>query len=198
MYHFIRKCTDPQNVMTIIISIWLARWVSPSFQTHLQKVIGPYQETIETILHLVTPVVISLGAIGFVVYIIGAWLSGAEHPVLQKIESRIDATTWEINGRNLTASGFSWAIIMISASYVLGMNDFFVFIMQIVSPDELSLSNLFRYILITAPFIMTTIIFFWTLPLKWGATYNTPVRITNHRLEVTGELKGEKRVKIAK
>jgi len=178
--------------------MWLAQWVSPSFQTHLQKVIGPYQETIETILSIVIPVFISTGVIGFVVWILGSWLSEAEHRVLEKIGDGINAVMWEVKGKILISTGFNWAFVLMSASYVLGMNEVFFHFLQIVVPvDNFSLPDLFRLALITPPFALNTLHFLISLPSQWAAIYKTPVQITNHRLEVTGELKREEQIKIA-
>lgn len=198
MYPIIRKCTDPHNVMLAIISMWLAQWVSPSFQTHLQKVIGPYQETIETILSIVIPAFISTGVIGFVAWILGSWLSETEHRILEKIGDGIDAIMWEVKGKILMSKGFNWAFVLMSASYVLGMNEvFFHFLLMVVPADDISLTGFLRLVLITPPFALNTLHFLISLPSQWAAVYDTPVQITNHRLRVTGELKTEEKAKIA-
>lgn len=198
MYPIIRRCIDPHNVMLAIISMWLAQWVSPSFQTHLQKVVGPYQGTIETILSIVIPAFISTGVIGFVAWILGAWLSETEHRVLEKIGDGIDAVMWEVKGKILISTGFNWAFVLMLASYVLGMHEVFFHSLQMVIPvDDFSLTDLFRFALITPPFVLNTLHFLISLPSQWAAIYDTPVQITNHRLRVTGELKTEEKAKIA-
>jgi len=198
MYPIIRKCTDPHNVMLAIISMWLAQWFSPSFQTHLQKVIGPYQETIETILSIVIPAFISTGVIGFVAWILGSWLSETEHRVLEKIGDGIDAVMWEVKGKILISKGFNWAFVLMSASYVLGMDEVFFHSLQMVVPaDDFSLADLFRLALIAPPFALNTLHFLISLPSQWAAVYDTPVQITNHHLRVTGKLKPEEKAKIA-
>ena len=131
MYSLVRKCTDPSNMMLVIISMWLARWISPSFRAYLQKAIDPYKDGIETILHIGIPIFLSAGTIGFVTWMIGSWLSGTTHRILEKIGDRIDAITWNINSQRLVFKGYSWALVWIVSSHVLGMNETFIYFLDV-------------------------------------------------------------------
>lgn len=191
MYPLVRKCTDPHNMMLVIISMWLARWISPSFREYLQKAIDPYKDGIETILHIVIPIFIGAGTIGFATWLIGSWLSETEHRVLEKIGDRIDAIAWDINSKLLFSKGYSWALVWILSSHVLGMNETFIYFLTMLVPDEdISFADLLRYVFVSAPFFLNAFHFLFSLPAHWAAAYDIPVRITN-RLEVTGELKTE-------
>lgn len=191
MYSLVRKCTDPSNMMLVIISMWLARWISPSFRAYLQKAIDPYKDGIETILHIGIPIFLSAGTIGFVTWMIGSWLSGTTHRILEKIGDRIDAITWNINSQRLVFKGYSWALVWIVSSHVLGMNETFIyFLTLLVSSEDVSFADLLRYVFVSIPFFLNALHFLILLPSRWAAVYDIPVQITN-RLEVAGELKTE-------